>query len=159
MKAICETMGVARSRQYERRQEGVSARGRRYRRADDDRYLALIRQIIDVRTTCGYRRVTVFLNRLLTRQGEPVVNPKRVYRLMEIGGLLLQRSTGRPQRVHDGTIMTTRSNRRWCSDAFDIACNGVGRGSGWSSAWTVVTGRSSATWAPRAASMGTWSGI
>ena len=122
MKAICETMGVARSRQYERRQEGVSARGRRYRRADDDRYLALIRQIIDVRTTCGYRRVTVFLNRLLTRQGEPVVNPKRVYRLMEIGGLLLQRSTGRPQRVHDGTIMTTRSNRRWCSDAFEIAC-------------------------------------
>ena len=48
MKAICETMGVSRSRQYERRQEGVSARGRRYRRANDDRYLALIRQIIDL---------------------------------------------------------------------------------------------------------------
>jgi|WetSurMetagenome_2_1015567.scaffolds.fasta_scaffold41782_4 putative transposase len=39
-----------------------------------------------------------------------------------MASLLLQRSTGRPQRVHKGTIMMTRSNRRWCSDAFEIAC-------------------------------------
>ena len=66
--------------------------------------------------------MTVFLNRLLTGLGEPAVNPKRVYRLMKMGSLLLQRSTGRPQRVHNGTIMMNRSNRRWCSDAFEIAC-------------------------------------
>jgi putative transposase len=40
---------------------------------------------------------------------------------MKVGSLLL-RSTGRPQRVHNETIMMTRSNRRWCSDAFEIAC-------------------------------------
>ncbi len=122
MKAVTDTLGVSRSRQYERRQEGPRPRRGHYRRADDGRYLALIRQIIDERATCGYRRVTVFLNRLLTSRAEPRVNPKRVYRLMAIGGLLLQKSTGRPQRVHKGTIMTTRSNRRWCSDAFEIAC-------------------------------------
>ena len=41
---------------------------------------------------------------------------------MAIGGLLRERSTGRPRRVHDGTIRVTRSNRRWCSDAFEIDC-------------------------------------
>jgi putative transposase len=122
MKALSETMGVSRSRRYEKRHEGPKVRSRHYRRAGDDCYLALIREIIEVRSTCGYRRVTVFLNRLLSSLGEPTVNPKRVYRLMKMGSLLLQRSTGRPQRVHNGTIMMNRSNRRWCSDAFEIAC-------------------------------------
>jgi len=122
MTTICATMGVSRARQYERRQQGAGARGRRYRKADDARYLALIRQVIAERGTCGYRRVTVFLNRRLRALGEPGVNHKRVYRLMAIGGLLLERSTGRPRRVHDGTIRVTRSNRRWCSDAFEIVC-------------------------------------
>ena len=115
MKALIETMGVSRSRQYEKRKEGPKPRARHYRRAGDDRYLALIREIIEERSTCGYRRVTVFLNRVLSSLGEPAVNPKRVYRLMKMGSLLLQRSTGRPQRVHNGTIMMSRSNRRWCS--------------------------------------------
>ncbi len=122
MKAVSETLGVSRSRQYEKRKEAAGARRRRYRRAGDERYLALSQQILEERTTCGYRRVTVFLNHLLTAQGEPTVNPKRVYRLMKMGNLLLQRSTGRPQRVHNGTIMRPRSNQRWCSDAFEIAC-------------------------------------
>ena len=76
MKALSETMGVSRSRQYEKRHEGPKVRSRHYRRAEDDRYLALIREIIEVRSTCGYRRVTVFLNRLLTRLGEPDGQPQ-----------------------------------------------------------------------------------
>jgi hypothetical protein len=53
--------------------------------------------------------------------GEPPVpnpvNAKRVYRLMKNHGLLLARHTRRRiPRAHDGTIMTTRSNERWCSD-------------------------------------------
>lgn len=122
MKRLCETMGVARSGQYQRREHGTRSRPGHYKRADDAHYLHLIRQIIDKRSTLGYRRVTVFLNRLLERRGEPRVNHKRVYRLMRIGGLLLQKSTGRPQRVHDGTIMMPSSNRRWCSDAFEVQC-------------------------------------
>lgn len=96
MKAVSETIGVARSRQYEKRQEGPRPQGRHYRKAGDDRYLVLIRQIIDERATCGYRRVTAYLNRLVVRIDEPRVNPKWVYRLMKIGGPLLQCSTGRP---------------------------------------------------------------
>jgi len=122
MNAVSGTMGVSRSRQYEKRHEGPKVHSRHYRRAEDARYLTLIRRIIEVQSTCGYRRVTVFLNRLLTSLREPAVNPKRVYRLMKMGSLQLQRSTGRPQRVHNGTIMMNRSNRRWCSDAFEIAC-------------------------------------
>lgn len=122
MKTVSETLGVSRSRQYEKRKDAPQPRSRHYRRAGDEHHLALIRQIITERSTCGYRRVTVFLNRLLASMGEPVVNPKRVYRLMKMASLLLQRSTGRPQRVHKGTIMMSRSNRRWCSDAFEIAC-------------------------------------
>jgi len=78
MTTIFTTMGVSRARQYERRQQGAGARGRRYRKADDARYLALIRQVIAARATCGYRRVTVFLNRQLRALGEPGVNHKRV---------------------------------------------------------------------------------
>ena len=49
------------------------------------------------------------------------VNAKRVYRLMKKNGLLLARHIGRRiPRVHDGTIMTSRSNERWCSDALEF---------------------------------------
>jgi putative transposase len=122
MKAVTDTLGVSRSRQYERRKEGPGPRRGHYQKADDGRYLALIRQIIDGRMTCGYRRVTVFLNRLLAREEKPSVNPKRVYRIMKINGLLLQRHTGRPIRTHDGTVMRPRSNERWCSDVFENPC-------------------------------------
>lgn len=122
MKALCEKLGVSRSRQYEKRQEGTRPRRRHYRRAEDDFYLVLIREIVNHRVTSGYRRVTAHLNRMLHGHGQAPVNPKRIYRLMKIGGLLLQKSTGHSQRVHDGTIVTTRSNLRWCSDVFEIAC-------------------------------------
>jgi transposase InsO family protein len=38
-------------------------------------------------------------------------------------GLLLARHTGRRvPRAHDGTIMTSRSNKRWCSDVLEFTC-------------------------------------
>ena len=36
--------------------------------------------------------------------------------------LLLQRYTAKPQRPHNGKVITLRSNLRWCSDAFEIVC-------------------------------------
>ena len=52
--------------------------------------------------------------------GEPLVrnpvNAKRVYRLMKKHGLLARHTERRVPRAHDGTIMTTCSNERWCSD-------------------------------------------
>lgn len=50
------------------------------------------------------------------------MNHKRVYRIMKRNHLLLQRYTGRPVKLHDGTVMRPKSNERWCSDVFEIAC-------------------------------------
>lgn len=42
---------------------------------------------------------------------------------MKKSGLLLARRTGRRvPRAHDGTIMTSRSNERWCSGALEFTC-------------------------------------
>ncbi len=117
MKAIADTMGVSRSTQYEKKR----ARGR-YDKPEDDGYLALIRQITDQRATYGYRRVTAILNRQLTEKGLPHVNHKRIYRIMKMSQLLLQKHTGKVARPHEGTIITLASNMRWCSDIFEIPC-------------------------------------
>jgi transposase InsO family protein len=118
VKRIAETMNVSRSHQYEKRMSKRTDK-RFYHKAQDERYLPFIREIVDERATYGYRRVTALLNRKL---GNETVNHKRVYRIMKKNGLLLQRYTGRPIRVHDGTVQMIRSNLRWCSDAFEIAC-------------------------------------
>lgn len=118
MKRIAETMGVSRTHQYEKRHSPEGGK-RFYHKPEDEHYLALIREIIDERATYGYRRVTALLNRQL---GNAPVNHKRVYRIMKKHHLLLQRYTGRPVRVHEGTVQMLRSNLRWCSDAFEIAC-------------------------------------
>jgi putative transposase len=120
MKTITDTLEVSRSNQYEKMSHSV---GRCfYRKDDDEHYHKLIREITDERPTYGYRRATAVLNRGLRQTGLPAVNHKRVYRIMKINNLLLQKHTGRSVKVHDGTVMTTRSNMRWCSDAFEIAC-------------------------------------
>jgi putative transposase len=42
---------------------------------------------------------------------------------MKKNGLLLARHTGRRNpRTHDGTITTSRSDERWCSDALEFTC-------------------------------------
>jgi transposase InsO family protein len=119
MKAITDVMGVSRSNQYRKPKK---TRRRAYRKSGDDLYLALIRRITDQRASYGYRRATTLLNKELEKEGRAPVNHKRVYRIMKANGLLLQRYTGLPARHHYGTIMQDRSNVRWCSDVFEIAC-------------------------------------
>jgi putative transposase len=59
----------------------------------------------------------------LARQGLPVVNRKRVHRIMQQAALLLERHTGRREgRIHDGKVMVMRSNLRWCSDGLEFTC-------------------------------------
>jgi hypothetical protein len=122
VKVIAETMDVSRTHQYEKKTTSQKGGTRLYHKADDARCLLLIRAIIDERATYGYRRVTAIMNRMLKAEREKGVNHKRVYRIMKKNHLLLQRHTGRPVRVHDGTVQMIRSNMRWCSDAFEIAC-------------------------------------
>ncbi len=117
MKRITDTMGVSRSNQYgQKKQRG------HYSKSGDEDHLALIREITDQRATYGYRRVTAILNRKLQERGQSTVNHKRVYRIMKLNNLLLQKHTGRPIRLHEGTIITLTSNMRWCSDIFEIPC-------------------------------------
>jgi len=122
VKVIAEAIGVSRTHQYQKRMGNRQGGKRFYHKAQDDRYLPLIRKIVDERATYGYRRVTAVMNRMLKIEGKEGINHKRVYRIMKKNNLLLQRHTGRPIRVHDGTVRMIRSNMRWCSDAFEIAC-------------------------------------
>ena len=120
MKAVSDALGVSRSNLYGKRKEPV--RRGRYRKAQDDELLPLIREIVDAKITYGYARITILLNRKLLILGRKVVNKKRVYRIMSMNNLLLAKHTGRPIRTHNGEIITLKSNTRWCSDIFAIIC-------------------------------------
>ena len=115
MKTITDTLELSRSNQYAR----AKVRRKRYSaKREDDVFLSQIRKITDERPSWGYRRVTAQLNRALTRK----VNHKQIYRIMRINNLLLPKYTGRPHRLHTGTVVTLTSNMRWCSDGFEILC-------------------------------------
>ena len=122
MKAIADVLEVARSHLYERLRRPALPRGP-YRKVTDEELLPLIRRLVDERPTYGYRRVTALVNRVLTAQGKPAANHKRLFRIMRREGLLLQRHTGRRKgRLHDGKVVVMGSNLRWCSDVFEITC-------------------------------------
>src|SRR5215831_16064943 len=56
-------------------------------------------------------------------EGKPAINAKRVLRIMQVNKLTLERHTGRrPGRTHDDVVIALRSNIRWCSDHFELAC-------------------------------------
>jgi putative transposase len=122
VKRIAETLGVARSNLVERATGKRPKRGPQTRVGDAE-LTANIRRLVDTRPTYGYRRIAALLKRERRAAGLDPVNAKRVYRLMKKHGLLLQRHTGRRSpRLHDGTIITTQSNARWCSDVLEFTC-------------------------------------
>ncbi|CVI20401.1 IS2 insertion element transposase InsAB'; KpLE2 phage-like element [Agrobacterium fabacearum CFBP 5771] len=123
MTAVCETFGVARSNMAERvRQRPSKARGRPPF-ADDD-LVDEIKAIISEMPTYGYRRVHALLRRKARWESRSWPNVKRVYRVMKVHGLLLERHTGAiDSRRHDGRVAVAQSNLRWCSDGFEIGCD------------------------------------
>ena len=122
MKAVADTLAVARSNLIERMSRRAKSR-RPYRKAGDDELLALIHRLVDERPTYGYRRIRRLINRQRKADGKPPVNGKRVLRIMQANKLTLERHTGRrPGRTHDGVVIALRSNIRWCSDHFELAC-------------------------------------
>ena len=122
MKAVADTLAVARSNLIERVSRRAKSR-RPYRKAGDNELLALIRRLVDERPTYGYRRIRRLINRQRKANGKPPINGKRVLRIMQANKLTLERHTGRrPGRTHDGVVIALRSNIRWCSDHFQLAC-------------------------------------
>jgi len=122
VRQVARVLEVSRSNLTSQIQPESKKRPCRYSVTSDAEILPLIRSITDQRPTYGYRRVTALLNLELQKLGKPGVNHKRIYRVMKVQGLLLQRHTARPHRTHDGKIITLHSNTRWCSDAFAIQC-------------------------------------
>jgi putative transposase len=116
--SIARALGVSRPHLSSSRRQVSAPRKPRTRR-DDEETLARIRSVTDEKATYGYRRVA---GRLRARGDGPPVNHKRCYRLMKQHGLLLPRYTGKKGRVHDGKVVTLRSDLRWCSDTFEIRC-------------------------------------
>ncbi len=122
MKAVADTLGVSRSNLIERLKGRSKPRGP-YNKAEDAELLPAIRRLVDQRPTYGYRRIAALLNRERRAADQPVVNAKRVHRIMGNHAMLLEKHTAvRKGRLHDGKVMVMRSNLRWCSDGLEFAC-------------------------------------
>ena len=87
----------------------------------DAELVADIRALVADLPTYGYRRVHALLRREAEKTGREAPNPKRVYRVMKVHGLLLQRDgERRGERRHDGRVAVDLRNTRWCSDGLEI---------------------------------------
>jgi putative transposase len=122
MKTVAEVIGVSRSNLVERLQERPKMRIGRPP-LPDDALVAEIKAVIAELPTYGYRRVRAILKRQALAAGLNPPNHKRVYRVMKVHGLLLDRHAGGVERRHDGRIAVDERNRRWCSDGFEIGCD------------------------------------
>jgi putative transposase len=85
--------------------------------------VANIKAVIAELTTYGYRRVHAILKRQALAAVLKPPNHKRVYRVVKVHGLLLNRHAGGAERRHDGRIAVDEGNWRWCSDGFEIGCD------------------------------------
>ncbi len=93
-----------------------------YQKSEDKSIFLEIKNIIAVRSTYGYRRITTMLNRERNLSGRAMVNRKRVQRIMQMNGLSLPQTMPKQKREHTGKVMTLFPNLRWCSDGMEIRC-------------------------------------
>ncbi|TMJ14496.1 MAG: DDE-type integrase/transposase/recombinase, partial [Alphaproteobacteria bacterium] len=119
--AVAAALGVSRPHLSSRQRTAPPRRGRPP--LPDAGLLAAIQTLIADLPTYGYRRVHALLRRQAEREGRPAPNVKRVYRVMKVHGLLLQRHAGGEERRHEGRIAVDTRNTRWCSDGLEIGCD------------------------------------
>lgn len=94
-----------------------------YRRKEDEDLLIKIKSILNRRPSYGYRRITYMLNKERLEKDLPILNKKRIYRIMKMNSLIVEKYSGVKRRENrTGKIMTLKSNTRWCSDCFEIRC-------------------------------------
>ncbi len=118
VKTIARVLGVSRSNLY----QDPRGRPKQYAKLEDYRLEKQLRDIVQERTTYGYRRATAMLNRIRKAEGKQRVNHKRIYRLMKQKNMLCTKQAPRPTWLHDGKVVTDTSDSRWCSDIFVIKC-------------------------------------
>lgn len=85
--------------------------GRHHRQRDDAALLGRIMEAMAELPSYGYRRVWALLRRQSEATEQPVVNAKRVYRVMREHGLLLERKPAAPlaQQAHRGVLPSRRA--------------------------------------------------
>ena len=129
MKTVCRVLGVARSHIADlqaRPAEWTDGRTARVSNPNADLTLVnAVRAEIGELPTYGYRRAGALVNRRRMAAGLAPLNHKRFYRVMKVHALLLPKAPKRVAsiRIHAGEVAVTESNRRWCSDGFEIACD------------------------------------
>lgn len=128
IKAVCSALGVARSHLMNLLKRPVDWVDRRQgtRCIESDAALVDdIREVVRDLPSYGYPRTTALIRRKQREEGRPLVNHKRIHRVMRENGLLLgQRlAAAHAPRIHDGKISVGESNVRWCSDGFEISCH------------------------------------
>nr|WP_205956831.1 IS3 family transposase [Pantoea stewartii] len=123
---VCRSIGVSRAQLSIRvRRLSDWQDHRQQPRFDDNAVLSRINTAVASLPTYGYRRVWALLRRESERDGQPVVNAKRVYRIMSTHHLLLERkpADNHRKRARKGRVAVAQSNRRWCSDGFEFRCD------------------------------------
>jgi len=118
--AVASALGVSRQHLSSARRK-APARRRGRPPLPEEELLARIQALIAELPTYGYRRIHALLRRQARNGGPSAPNAKRVYRVMKVHGLLLQRHSGKAdERRHDGRVAVDTRNTRWCSDGFEI---------------------------------------
>lgn len=122
MKPIAEALEISRSH-LTTSVHAKSVVKQKFQPLSDQPLLEDLKEIVKERPSYGYRRACAVLNRKYKALGFAKVNHKRVYRVMREAKLLLPKHVGyQPNRKHEGTVITLKSNTRWCSDSFQIRC-------------------------------------
>ena len=111
MSAVASALGLSRPNLSSRHRAAARRRGRPP--APDAELVAAIRALVADLPTYGYRRVQALLRRQAEHNGHSAPNVKRVYRVMKVHGLLLQRHAGGEERRHEGRIAVEARNTRW----------------------------------------------
>jgi putative transposase len=98
MKTVADVIGVSRSNLAERLQQRAKKRVGRPPLPDEE-LVAQIKAMIAELPTYGYRRVHAILKREALAVGLKPSNHKRLYRVMKVRGLLLDRHAGGVERA------------------------------------------------------------
>ncbi|MCG9027137.1 IS3 family transposase [Laribacter hongkongensis] len=127
VKRVSDCLGVARSHLAVRSKRVADWRdGRQHRQPDDAALVTDLKALIGDLPSYGYRRTWGLLRRQREALAQQPVNAKRVYRVMKQHGLLLRRRVKQPggSRRHEGRVAVATSDTCWCSDGFEVNCDG-----------------------------------